>query len=124
MQWILWARPRLSVLHGPPPTTSRAIPWISPCCTQAIPAARARHTFLELLDEWFPDVHTISLAELNSESAAEFDVVVADWKPAYDNGEYQDGVEPPRSLDTAYAKPTVTIGRVGTTLAGGKIDWL
>jgi len=84
---------------------------------------REKH-FVEFLEEWFPEVHTISLEELDSKAAEPFDVVVADWKPQYKDGRSLPGAGPKVHLDPGYSKPTICLASVGAAICGGKLDWL
>ena len=84
---------------------------------------REKH-FVEFLEAWFPEVQTISLEALTSKSAESFDVVVADWMPHYKDGNYQQGTDPKVRLDPGYSKPTICIASVGSSICGGKLDWL
>ena len=84
---------------------------------------REKH-FVEFLEQWFPEVHTINLEELDSKAAEAFDVVVADWKPHYQNGTPLNGVDPKTRLDPDYSKPTICIASVGASICRGKLDWL
>jgi len=84
---------------------------------------REKH-FVAFLEEWFPEVQTISLEKLDSKAAEPFDVVVADWMPHYENGSYKEGTDPKAHLDPAYSKPTLCIASVGSVICGGKLDWL
>jgi len=84
---------------------------------------REKH-FVEFLEEWFPEVHTISLEELDSKAAEPFDVVVADWKPQYKDGRSLPDAGPRVRLDPGYSKPTICLASVGSAICGGKLDWL
>lgn len=84
---------------------------------------REKH-FVEFLEQWFPEVQTISLEALTSKAAEPFDVVVADWMPHYKDGSYQQGTDAKAHLDPLYSKPTICIGSVGSAICGGKLDWL
>ena len=84
---------------------------------------REKH-FVEFLEEWFPEVQTISLEELTSKAAEPFDVVVADWKSQYKDGRSLPDAEPKVRLDPGYSKPTICLASVGAAICGGKLDWL
>jgi hypothetical protein len=84
---------------------------------------REKH-FVEFLEEWFPEVQTISLEELTSKAAEPFDVVVADWKPQYKDGRSLPDAGPKVRLDPSYSKPTICLASVGSAICGGKLDWL
>jgi hypothetical protein len=84
---------------------------------------REKH-FVEFLEEWFPEVHTINLEELDSKAAEPFDVVVADWKPQYKDGRSLPDAGPNVRLDSGYSKPTICLASVGSVICGGKLDWL
>ena len=88
------------------------------------PGGEREKRFVEFLEAWFPEVQTISLEELSPKSAEGFDVVVADWKSRYKNGNYQQDADPKVRLDPRYSKPTICISSVGTAICGGKLDWL
>lgn len=88
------------------------------------PGGEREAHFVEFLEAWFPEVATIDLQRLDAKAAEGFDVVVADWKPHYKNGQYESGSDPTVRLGPGYRKPTVAIGSVGTAICGGKLDWL
>ena len=84
---------------------------------------REKH-FVEFLEQWFPEVQTISLEALTPKAAEPFDVVIADWKPQYKDGKSLPDAGPKVHPDPAYSKPTICIASVGSSICGGKLDWL
>ncbi|MDA1265933.1 MAG: protein-disulfide reductase DsbD family protein [Planctomycetota bacterium] len=84
--------------------------------------------FGEFLKQHFDHSATIPLTELSMESAAGFDVVIADWMSQYgcDGYERPDGLHGvPMQLPVGFTKPVVAMTYVGTNLRRGyKLDWL
>jgi hypothetical protein len=70
----------------PPPSASAADATDLSILYAGAPGGEREKHFVEFLEEWFSEVHTISLEELTSKDAEPFDVVVADWKPRYKDG--------------------------------------
>ena len=89
------------------------------------PRAKAWTDFLR---QWFSKVESIDLRKLNGRSAADFDVVVADWTSRYKDGSYNTSA--PRhnnSLGKDFTKPIIMISAVGAELTRTmqlKTDWL
>ena len=88
------------------------------------PGGERETHFVEFLEEWFPEVQTISLEALTSKAAEPFDVVIADWMPHYKNGNYEQGTDAKVHLDPRYSKLTICIASVGSVICGGKLDRL
>ena len=85
--------------------------------------------FVPFLEAWFDRVGSISLEALSPETAADYDVVIADWCSQYGNDGY-----PKREnslfgakvdMPPGFAKPVIAMDYVSTNLRGGyKLDWL
>ena len=88
------------------------------------PGAERTAHFMEFLKPWFAQVDSVGLAQLNSRSAAAYDVVIADWKRQYKDGNPED-FDAPAVLNAAFTKPVIMLGAVaGTIQRHSKIDWL
>src|SRR5262245_5779608 len=86
--------------------------------------ARETH-FMEFLRPWFAQVDDISLLELNEKTAAPYDVVIADWKRQYQNGDILDDAEPKAALGATFSKPVILIGSTAAVIQHhSKINWL
>jgi len=80
--------------------------------------------YLEMLKHFFVRVESISIRNLNSKTAAPYDIVVADWKRRYVDGKYASG-HAPCGLEKTFAKPIIMIGAVaGDIQHHSKLDWL
>jgi len=93
------------------------------------PGGSREAAFEEFLGQWFDEVDTISIADLKSSTAAEWDVVIADWVSQYGNDGYpkREGslFSAPCSLPADFTKPVVAMTYVGTNIRRGyKLDWL
>jgi hypothetical protein len=83
--------------------------------------------FVEFLAPLFAKVEAIDLAKLDPKSAADYDVVIADWKRRYPRPPEGTWDSAPGSLSRELAKPIVMIGAVGgeiTRELRPKLDWL
>ncbi len=99
---------KLSILYAGAPGDERETAWV------------------EFLGQHFAKVGKISLEELSNEAAAGYDVVVADWKSRYVDGEYQSDRGHRVRLDRSFSKPVIGIGAVGAEIARrtSKLTWL
>lgn len=92
------------------------------------PGGPREKAWTEFLKRWFSKVESIDLRKLSVRSAADFDVVVADWTSRYENGRYNPGAERHNtSLGKDFTKPIIMIGAVGAELTRRiklKTDWL
>lgn len=87
----------------------------------ASPRAKA---YREFLQAHFRKVDGIELKDLSAKAAAPYDVVVADWRRLYGNGDVQLDV-PELELGADFTKPIVMIGAVGGSIQHHtKIGWL
>jgi len=85
---------------------------------------RAEH-WIAFLEQWFPDVAAISLNELDQDSAAAYDVVVADWRSRYANGSYASDSSPSANLPPGFDRPILMIGAVGSEISRDPaFNWL
>ena len=82
--------------------------------------------FTAFLSPWVKRVESISLADLDAEAAAKFDVVVADWHRRYGEGGYQGGAPHGMKLGRYFKTPVVMVGAVGGELVRewSKLNWL
>ena len=81
--------------------------------------------FLAFLEPWFAEVEAIGLDQLDMKIAAPYDVVIADWKRQYENGDSRDDADAPMVLKPSFTKPVILLGAVaGTAQYHSKIDWL
>ena len=84
--------------------------------------------WMGFLAKWFSKVKSIDLRKLNGRSAADFDVVVADWTSRYKNGSYNpDAPKHGNLLGKDFRKPIIMISAVGAELTRTmqlKTDWL
>ncbi len=87
--------------------------------------------FVELLKANFDTVGVIDIVELSTSTAAEYDVVVADWKSMYGKDGYpaseaEGSIEACRAhLPADFIKPVVAVSSVASSLMPrGKLDWL
>lgn len=90
------------------------------------PGGEREHAWVEFLGQWFTRVEAIDLRQLDERTARTFDVVVADWKPRYVGGKYQEDTEKHgKSLPFTYSKPTILIGAIAAEITPRiKLDWL
>ena len=76
------------------------------------PRSARENDFVTFLDEPFKEVKTADLASFAGDQAAGFDIIILD----YDG----DGSKAPRPvLPADYARATVTVGVVGSSICGG-----
>ncbi|TAH37394.1 MAG: hypothetical protein EYC70_10520 [Planctomycetota bacterium] len=88
------------------------------------PATERAKAFTQFLQSSFRKVDTIELKDLSQQSAAPYDVVVADWHRMYGEEEMQIDI-PHVELDPGFSKPIVMIGAVGGSIQHHtKIGWL
>ncbi len=89
------------------------------------PESPRSERFPTLLRKWVGKVETISLADLDEEKAAGFDVVVADWHRRYDAAGKLLRKRYDRHLPYDFRTPVVMLGSVGAKLASaGKFESL
>lgn len=92
------------------------------------PGGPREKAWVEFLRKWFSKVESIDLKKLDVRSAADFDVVVADWTSRYTNGRYTGGAKKHNtSLGKDFTKPIIMISAVGAELTRRmklKTDWL
>lgn len=92
------------------------------------PEGSREAAFESFLGEWFDKVGTIHLKDLSMATAADWDLVIADWTSQYG----KDGYEAPEGLTSApanlgddFTKPVIAMTYVGTQIRRqGKLDWL
>jgi len=86
--------------------------------------------FMEFLGQWFDHVGDIALGELSMETAAAYDVVVADWGSMYGNDGYPASAHgtlntPSLTLGSEFTKPIIAMDFLSSTLRPQyKLDWL
>jgi hypothetical protein len=93
------------------------------------PGTEREKNFVAFLRSHFARVESIVLGDVSMDTAAAFDVVVADWKERY---KYVDGVAKGYaggisswSLPQRFTKPVVMVGAVGGEIVPwSKIGWL
>src|SRR5262245_36118128 len=76
------------------------------------PGGEREKAFLAFLNEWFTRAAAIDLRKLDQASAADYDVVIADWKSRYKDGKPDDSDPHKKTLEASYDKPTILIGAV------------
>jgi hypothetical protein len=83
--------------------------------------------FVEFLRPLFAKVGTLDLATLDPESAADYDVVIADWKRRYPRAQDASWSSAPGALPPEFTKPIVMLGAIGGEITRSlrpKLDWL
>jgi hypothetical protein len=85
--------------------------------------------FAQFLGQHFDKVATIDLGKLSMATAADYDVVIADWVSQYGNDGYpkRDNslFSAPIDLPESFTRPVIAMTYVGTNLRGQhKLDWL
>jgi hypothetical protein len=89
------------------------------------PGGERERAFLAFLNEWFTRAAAIDLRKLDRASAADYDVVIADWKSRYKDGKPDDSDPHKKTLEASYDKPTILIGAVAAEITPRtKLDWL
>ncbi len=89
------------------------------------PGGEREQAFVGFLRGWFADVEAIDLRELSGETAAGWDVVVADWRARWQDGTFDASRAPDARLPATFVKPVVLVGAVGGEITPRtKIDWL
>jgi len=92
------------------------------------PGGPREKAWLDFLGQWFENVESISLKDLDAKAASRSDVVVADWTTRYKDGSYNS--EHPRhdtSLGKDFSRPIIMVSGVGAELTREmnlKTDWL
>jgi hypothetical protein len=85
--------------------------------------------FAPFLKEWFDTVGVIPLGDLSAETAAGYDVVIADWGSQYGNDGYPKRenslYSAPGQLGPQFTKPVIAMSYVSSNLRRDyKLDWL
>lgn len=93
------------------------------------PDGSREKAFAPFLREWFDTVGVIGLAKLSKETAAEYDVVIADWCSQYGNDGYPKResslYSAPVSLGADFTRPVIAMSYVSSNLRRNhKLDWL
>lgn len=76
-------------------------------------------SFVSLLKSAFARVEVAELEKLDSASAAEFDVVVADWSERFKDGRFVGPQGFENRLGRKFTKPIVMVGAIGGRLPEG-----
>lgn len=96
------------------------------------PGGSREKAFVEFLGEHFKVVEAMNLEKLTVETAAPYDVIVADWTSQYGNDGYGKGVNdggalnmPKVKLPPSFSKPVIAIDYVAAKITRRtKLDWL
>lgn len=94
------------------------------------PGGEREQAFVAFLEQHFAKVGSVSLEKLSMETAAPYDVVVADWKRRYvpqadGKVEFDSKAGHGFGLPRKFTKPIVMLGAVGGEIAPwSKIGWL
>ena len=91
------------------------------------PGGSRETVWVEFLKEWFDDVGVLPLPELSKATAADYDVVIADWRSHYGNDGYskdRGDVSYPVLADD-FDRPVIALDYVSSRIRpSGKLDWL
>lgn len=83
------------------------------------PGGPREAAFVEFLSSAFQQVESVDLRDLDNELAARFDVVVADWRPSYLGGKWNQEGRCPVTLPVGFEAPTLMIGDLAGALPTG-----
>ena len=93
------------------------------------PGGARERAFADFLHRWFDKVGVIDLATLSMQTAADYDVVIADWCSQYGNDGYpkRDNslFSAPVALGPEFSKPLIAMDYVSSQVRSQyKLDWL
>jgi len=93
------------------------------------PGGSREKAFQQFLSQWFDKVGVINLEKLSTTTAADYDVVIADWCSQYGNDGYpkREGTlsMPKLHIEHEFTRPVIAMDYVSSNLRSEyKLDWL